>query len=126
MVDLKAFRKANKLTQDTVAAYLGVSKTFICNVEKGNNKLPVNHLDKLRSNPYGWDVLMLSKQNNEELTCQNNNIVSGNGNAVGNNSINTATDSQLIAEIAAQRRLTEKSQEQIDRLLGIIEKLSNH
>lgn len=52
-------------------------------------------------------------------------IVAGN-----NNNINTQQDA-FLRELAAQRKLTEKSQEQteksqeqIDRLLGIIEKLS--
>lgn len=45
-------------------------------------------------------------------------IVAGN-----NNHINTQQD-EFLRELAAQRRLTEKSQEQIDRLLGVIEKLS--
>lgn len=45
-------------------------------------------------------------------------IVAGN-----NNHINTQQD-EFLRELAAQRRLTEKSQEQIDRLLGVIERLS--
>ena len=53
------------------------------------------------------------------------NIVNGNGNAVGNNSVNNAYTKEAIAEIAKAHELHAKSQEQIDRLLGIIEKLSN-
>lgn len=136
MADLKEFRKANKLTQQQVADYLGIKKPFICKIETGRERLPSKHLQKLIDNPYGWVTEMLMKP----VEIQSSNIVNGNGNAVGNNSINTASDSQLVAEIAAQRKLTEqandltrreqeqnrKSQEQIDRLLGIIEKLSNY
>lgn len=46
------------------------------------------------------------------------NVVTGDGNAVGNNSVNNAIEPKLIAELQAQRK-------QIDRLLGIIEKMSN-
>lgn len=120
MADLKAFRKANKLTQEQVAEYLGIKKPFICKIETGREAFPDKHLQKLIDNEFGWDVEMLRKH----IERSGDNIVTGNGNAVGNNSVNTATDAKLIAEIAAQRRLTEKSQEQIDRLLGIIEKLS--
>lgn len=56
------------------------------------------------------------------------NMGNGSGNqssivAGNNNHINTQQD-EFLRELAAQRRLTEKSQEQIDRLLGVIEKLS--
>lgn len=52
------------------------------------------------------------------------NVVTGDGNAVGNNSVNNAIAPQLIAEIVEQRKLTNKANEQIDRLLGIIEKMT--
>lgn len=125
MADLKAFRKANKLTQEQVADYLGIKKPFICKIETGREAFPDKHLQKLIDNEFGWDVEMLRKH----IERSGDNIVTGNGNAVGNNSVNTATDAKLIAEITAQRRFAEKiqadSKEQIDRLLGIIEKLSN-
>lgn len=58
-----------------------------------------------------------------------NNTVIGDGNIKGdnNNWTNVNTDSALIGAIDAlreQQKLTAKSQEQIDRLLGIIEKMS--
>ena len=58
-----------------------------------------------------------------------NNTVIGEGNIKGdnNNWTNVNTDSALIGAIDAlreQQKLTAKSQEQIDRLLGIIEKMS--
>ena len=91
-------------------------------------KTPKNFITKIKSllPDLNEDWLLNGRGDMFGTPIEPNVIVSGNGNAVGNNSINTATDSQLIAEIAAQRRLTEKSQEQIDRLLSIIEKLSNH
>lgn len=49
----------------------------------------------------------------------NNTQVIGYGNHINN----PTTLDKAIDEIAAQRKLIEKSQEQIDRLLGIIEKL---
>ena len=51
-------------------------------------------------------------------TGENASAVAGN-----NNHVNTK-DGDFLKELAAQRKLTEKSQEQIDRLLGVIEKLS--
>ena len=56
-------------------------------------------------------------------------VVIGDGNIKGdnNNWTNVNTDSALLRAIEAigeQQKITAKSQEQIDRLLGIIEKMS--
>lgn len=59
MIDLKAFRKANNLTQASVAKYLGVSEPFISQIEKGRNKLPNDKLEMLMQNNEGWNVIML-------------------------------------------------------------------
>lgn len=115
MADLKGFRKANKLTQFDVASYLGISKAFICKIEKGKDQLPPKQLEKLLNNPFGWVTEKLTKPSPVII---DSNVVTGDGNAVGNNSVNNAIEPKLIAELQAQRK-------QIDRLLGIIEKLSN-
>lgn len=59
MIDLKAFRKANGLTQADVAQYLSVSAPFITRVETGANKLPEDKLQKLINNDMGWDTTSL-------------------------------------------------------------------
>lgn len=59
MVNLKAFRKANKLTQMQVAEYLGIGKSFISRIESGSVCLPEEKLIKLRENDRGWDSSML-------------------------------------------------------------------
>lgn len=51
--------------------------------------------------------------------------VSGSGNVVGNNSITNASSEMFLTEIAEQRKLTAKAQEQIDRLLAIVESVTN-
>lgn len=43
----------------------------------------------------------------------------------GNHVSTPSTIDKALDEIAAQRKLVEKSQEQIDRLLGVLEKLTN-
>lgn len=58
-IDLKAFRKANSLTQDKLGEYLGVKKSFISQVESGRSSLPQEKFIKLLNNPFGWDVSML-------------------------------------------------------------------
>jgi len=49
--DLRLFRKANGLTQLSVAEYLGVSKQFITQVETGKVALPTGQLKKILENP---------------------------------------------------------------------------
>lgn len=57
--DLKAFRKANNLTQEKLGEYLGIKKSFISTIESGKDPMPKDKLTKLLSNPYNWDTSML-------------------------------------------------------------------
>ena len=57
---------------------------------------------------------------NQEINGGHNTQVAGNNNHVNS----PATLDKAIDEIAAQRKLVEKSQEQIDRLLSIIENMN--
>jgi len=59
MVDLKGFRKANKLTQTDVGDYLGITKSFISRIENYVANLTDEKLNQLLHNPYGWDTSML-------------------------------------------------------------------
>ena len=59
-IDLKAFRRANKLTQSELGEFLGIQKPFISRIENGKDKLPQGKLRKLIDNPHGWDVSALT------------------------------------------------------------------
>ena len=65
---------------------------------------------------------MLASPIHQEINGDNNNQVLGDNNQI-NGSI--ATLDKAIDEIAEQRKLVAKSQEQIDRLLSIIENMNN-
>ena len=54
-LNLRLFRKANGITQDAVAEYLGVTKGFISQVETGKSSLPEDKLQKLLDNPQ-WSL----------------------------------------------------------------------
>lgn len=60
MIDLKAFRKKNSITQVDLAAYLAVGQGFISQIEKGERPLPKDYISRLLANPYGWDTSVLS------------------------------------------------------------------
>lgn len=109
MLDFKAFRKANKLTQKGVAAYLGVTDAFICQVEKGVRPLPQPLLSELLNNNKGWDVSNLSVElcdlstpNTSEQPTEDVVVIS----------------TQVLEEMTAQRQLAEQAlalvQEQLE------------
>lgn len=60
-IDLKAFRKANNLTQEKLGEYLGIKKSFISTIESGKDPMPKDKLSKLLDNPNGWDTSMLTQ-----------------------------------------------------------------
>lgn len=63
IIDLKAFRKANKISQVELAEYLSVGQPFISQVEKGTRPLPKEYISKLSANP-NWNVSMLTQPEN--------------------------------------------------------------
>ena len=119
MADLKGFRKANKLTQDAVAAYLGVSKTFICQIEKGVNKFPKEHLNTLLNNNKGWDITLLSEYAPEQTSEQITDTTEQPTEDV------VVISTQVLEEMSAQRQLTEQAlalvQEQLEAKQETIE-----
>lgn len=60
-IDIKAFRKANNLTQEALGDYLGCTKAFISAVEKGLRPLPNEMFSKMLDNSLDWDISMLTQ-----------------------------------------------------------------
>lgn len=58
-IDIKAFRKANNLTQSQLGDYLGLDKGFISAIEHGRSKFPKAKLTLLLNNPHNWDTSIL-------------------------------------------------------------------
>lgn len=117
MADLKAFRKANKLTQEQVADYLGIKKPFICKIETGREGFPDKHLQKLLDNPHGWDVTHLVGVS-ETITETNDTSEQPTEDVV-------VISTQMLEEMTAQRQLTEQAlalvQEQLEAKQETIE-----
>ena len=55
-MDLKAFRKYNKISQQELADYLGVGQSFISQIERGASSIPQTMIEKIRSNP-DWEII---------------------------------------------------------------------
>lgn len=60
-IELKQFRKVNRLGQSEVAEYLGVSRAQVSMIERGKSRLTNENLRKLIANQFGWDISMLPR-----------------------------------------------------------------
>ena len=49
--DLKTFRKANKISQQELAEYLGVGQGYISQMERGDRPVPEKTIEKILENP---------------------------------------------------------------------------
>lgn len=130
VIDIKAFRKANNLTQSELGEYLGCEKAFISAVENGRSKLPKDKLTLLLVNPYGWDTTMLT-QSEVSQTSNGDNTIQVSGNNVDMRNINQSKSTggaerikeleQRVAELTEDKRklqdLVDKMQAQITKLL---------
>lgn len=99
-----------KITQKDIATKIGVTNSYLSDVL--NERADFNNTLRRKLSEHFSGV---------NITGNNNTSVAGNANNVNCSS----TIEKAIDEISAQRKLLEKSQEQIDRLLTIIEKLSD-
>ena len=59
LVNMRAFREMNELSQKEVAEYLEVSIAFVSAVERGQAKLPAEKLVKLLENDRDWETTAL-------------------------------------------------------------------
>ena len=62
VVDIKGFRKANGIQQIELADFLGVSNSFISQIERGEREIPESKLDRIVRNEKGWDTSLLYKE----------------------------------------------------------------
>ena len=115
MNELREFRKANHLTQLQLGEYLGIGKSFVSSIETGKASIPDEKFTKLLQNDQGWDTSMLAGKKIR---------VSGNSNAVNNGRDQNIghVNEQLTAAILNFQNLLAKKDEQIDRLITIIER----
>ena len=114
MIHLKAFRKANKLTQKDLAQYQGVHHSFIANIETGRSSLPNEQLDKILSNTNGWDINMLRNNVTSIMT-----RASGNSNAsiqINSNNNNKPDANKMDLENAELRLKLASLQRDIESL----------
>lgn len=111
MVDLHAFRKANKLKQEDLAKYLNTTRAFISMVETGASKLPSEKLNLLLNNTQGWDTKMLV--DNGGIYAGNNNAGDVNVQIGQNRAGNRPKDGNSATQIAVLEKEVEMLREQL-------------
>lgn len=119
-LEVKRIRESLGLTQQQLAKSCGVSVRSVQNWEAGSVAIPDSKRLLLQS---------LVRQNGTPamVSSPSANAIGQNSTAVGIGDITQCGDALLRAfdEIAAQRKITEKAQAQIDELLAIVRNLSN-
>ena len=111
-MDIKAARKILNLSQEQFAQKLEVSVRTIGNWEKGTVSVPTSKLDRIKA------LVADSSLCGDVIEIGPDSPGAGKG-----NSINPDLSEALLRafdEIAAQRRMTEKAQAQIDDLITIL------
>lgn len=122
MTDFELFISRNNLQKKDIAAYLGVSASFITQLCQGRRGLPIDKLALLKRNPHGWDVSMLTEERGSIIAGNNNggdvNVQIGrNRSAEGGSSVREAVlekENEMLRE-----RLKDKD-EQIELLKSLI------
>lgn len=104
MFDLKAFREENNLKQGEVADYLGVSFGFISQIERKKAKLSRAQEKMLQGNDRGWVIPDSAPAQKE---------------SVGGDLLQV-----IVAKIDEQNARFAEQNAQIDRLLTIIQQLT--
>ena len=146
LVNMRAFRAMNELSQKDIAEYLEVSIAFISAVERGQAKLPAEKLVRLLENDRDWETSALIDQADKGTRIHHDyrNIgqnIEGEFNApVHNNNYNGYSEEQFNAELKHQTSLMEQDIKNLKaendrlrqelaheravngRLLGILEK----
>lgn len=118
-IDVKTELRRNGFTLTQVASLLGESQQNL-NAALSKDDIRTGLVERI-SQVTGLPIAVFYGDSNMGNGSGNqSSIVAGN-----NNRINTQ-QAEFLRELSAQRKLTEKSQEQIDRLLGVIEKLSEN
>ena len=119
-LETKEVREKFGLSQERFAKLLGVTTRTVQNWESGGTIPQTKQaiLHEMALNPQMYIGGEQSNVNGTNTTTTNNHTTNNYGECDSDNGI----IDKLIDEIAEQRKLFAKSQEQIDRLLGIIEK----
>lgn len=125
-LNLKMLRQSLGLSQVQLSTEIGLAQGYISELEKGKKQITDEVVTKLYDR-FGKDVVEEWMQDDpvvqQTVEGEINNF-SGTGDVTVQNCNSIPMDAfnKMLAEIAEQRKIVSKSQEQIDRLLKLLEK----
>lgn len=125
-LNLRLLRHSLGLSQVQLSSEIGLAQGYISELEKGKKQITDEVISKLISR-YGEEVVEQWMQEmpvvQQTVEGEINNF-SGTGDVTvqSGDSIPVEAFNKMMAEIAEQRKIVSKSQEQIDRLLNLLEK----
>lgn len=124
-LNLRMLRQSLGLSQVQLSSEIGLAQGYISELEKGKKQITDEVLSKLTGR-FGKSIVEEWMQEAPAVlqTVEGEiNIFTGTGevNVQNGNSIPVEAFNKMMDEIAEQRKLISKSQEQIDKLLNLLE-----
>lgn len=124
---LIAYLKFKHINKSQFASAVGVSNSFVMNIRRGMSPEKIQKIKEVYPDlNIDWLItgageMIVAGAINQNVDGSNNTAYAGH-----NMNIDSATSALEMAlnEIAEQRKLTAKAQEQVDRLLNIVEKVN--
>lgn len=125
-LNLRMLRQSLGLSQVQLSSEIGLAQGYISELEKGKKQMTDEVFSKLTKR-FGEDVVEQCTQETPVIqqTVEgeiNNFTGTGEVNVQSSGSIPIEAFNKMMAEIAEQRKVVTKSQEQIDRLLNLLER----
>lgn len=124
----KEFFSVNGLKRRELAAYIGVSQPFMTNIVQGTSAISDERLDMVVNNDKGWDVDVLFKEPEPAPTDPSLFPEGATNEPKASDALRTVLNpsaNRLLIELAEQRKLTAKAQEQLSKAQEQIDKLLN-
>lgn len=128
MFDLKRFRREKKISQQDFASAMECGQSFISQIENGKDRMPNTWIDKIANiyNVTNIEEYIIPDNILENQVYYGGDQSNINGDNInGNNvTVNKSNTDKLLDLLASKESALIKAQEQIDKLLVIIERLT--
>lgn len=124
-LNLKLLRQSFGLSQVQLSSEIGLAQGYISELEKGKKQITEEVMAKLQDR-FGIDAVnqwMREAPEIQQTVEGEMNNISGTGDVTvqSGDSVPLSAFNKMLEEIAEQRKIVSKSQEQIDRLLKLLE-----
>lgn len=120
-IDIKEFRRKNKLTQKQFAAYLGVGQGFISQMENGINPIPEKYIRKILDDP-DLDSSMILIENPDTEVKMPREVFDKISQLIDANCSQKEDISSLVATIKSQQGTIAGQQDLLAKMQTLVDK----